>query len=65
LGWGRKGEGSATRQVQRDWRHGREGAGLLIVLDVVPNQVFGEGTVGEGLGSITQSAVAPLFRTLK
>jgi hypothetical protein len=44
------------------WFHGREGAGVSIVLDVVPTQDLGEGRAGEGLGHISNTEVAKHFR---
>jgi hypothetical protein len=44
------------------WFHGREGAGVSIVLDVVPTQDFGAGNAGESLGCISNTAVAKHFR---
>jgi hypothetical protein len=41
-----------------DWFHGREGAGVSIVLDVVPIQDKGAGGAGEGLGMISGTPVA-------
>jgi hypothetical protein len=43
------------------WFHGREGAGVSIVLDVVPIQDMGAGRAGESLGSISHTAVAKHF----
>ncbi len=44
------------------WFHGREGAGVSIVLDVVNTQDYGEGSAGEGLGFISDTEVAKHFR---
>ena len=47
------------------WFHGREGAGVSIVLDVVPTQDSGEGRAGEGLGHISNTEVAKHFRPMR
>jgi hypothetical protein len=44
-----------------DWRHGREGAGVSIVLDVVPTQDLGSARTGESLGNLAHIAVANWF----
>ncbi len=58
-GW--RGQYPPAEGEKPGWFHGREGAGVSIVLDVVPScmfQLHGGPGVGEGPGMITHTAVA-------
>ncbi len=44
-----------------DWHHGREGAGVSIVLDLMPTLLVGWAGAAEGLGHLTHRRVAKFF----
>jgi hypothetical protein len=54
-----------TEGEETGWFHGREGAGVSIVLDVVPTHDKGAGKAGEGLGLISDTEVAKHFRPMR